>query len=728
MSERARWELEIEGVDATLRVTRMRGREGIHAPYRFEVWAMPLAADGTPTAVAADAAHLRPATLTFIHPDDSTRAVQGLVDEVVVSGRGLAFVIVPHVALLDHCVDHRVFVDLDPITIAAEVLGEHDLALDQRVARTPDKRSQCVQDFESDLGFVSRILAEEGINWYLPAAEQKRLVITDQPSGYDDLPGGPELPLNPGGGLTPDESVFGVKLRREVAVEKVSLQSYDPDKPELDLGVGAETGAAALEAYEYPGRYRDGSLGATLARLRLDQLRGHAEVLSGVTNCSRLVAGHVLALGGGERTDLERRWLVVEVSHEVAEPFQGEGDDTPYAARFVAVPADIGFRVDRPTAPRVDGVQTATVVGPSGAEIHTESGGRVKLLHRWDRLHPPDDTASAFARVVQPPSSGGFLLPRTGWEALVAFHATSLDQPFAVGRVYNGTAPPPNALPGDKVVSAFGTRTTPGGGSQNLLALDDTAGDENMTLVASKDLNERTENDKNTGITVDDGWSVGANRTLIVGQVLSVKVGGAQSYHIGANRTLNTTSNKLVNAASESVTIGGVRSFDVGGDYKTSCATLTRLVGGARVEAAIEKSDRAVQGAHTVLVGGSWRTVAGLGADVVVMGANTELVAGTKKIDAAKYTLDVRGAYKETLASRKVKAGGDREEGFGAAASYQVGASATLAGADVSVKATSKITIKAGGVTVTITPSAVKIKGDVKSSVKSNDAGDQKYG
>src|SRR5690606_21278554 len=110
------------------------------------------------------------------------------------------------------------------------------------------------------------------------------------------------------------------------------------------------------------------------------------------------------------------------------------------------------------------------------------------------------------------------------------------------------------------------------------------------------------------------------------------------------------------------------------------------------------------QGAHTVMVGGSWSTLAGLGASVSVMGANTESVGGAKTIDASKYTLSVRGAYRETLASRKVVAGSDREEGFGAAAKYSISGSATLQGSDITVKATSSITIKAGGVTIKITP------------------------
>jgi type VI secretion system secreted protein VgrG len=258
--------------------------------------------------------------------------------------------------------------------------------------------------------------------------------------------------------------------------------------------------------------------------------------------------------------------------------------------------------------------------------------------------------------------------------------------------------------------------------------MNDTAGNEGMNFNASKDFNERTENDKNSDITANDTWTVSAARKLIVGQVLSVKVGAAQSYTVGGSRTVNVTSNKLIGAASETVMVGGLRVFNIGGDYKTASASLTRLVGGAKAEAAIEHVTRSVKGAQTVLVGGSWNTVAGVSANVSVSGAATELVAGAKSIKASKYYLVVKGAYNETLASRTVKAGGDRQEGFGAAASYTVGGSATIKGSDIVVKATAKITLKAGGATITITPGAIEISGDYKSTVDSADDGSQEYG
>ena len=724
MSLEQTFTLEVDGAKLDGRVVGMKGRERLHAPFVFEATCS--FADGPPD-FDPRALITKKAKLSFPLMDGAERTIEGFVDAVVGADTGLQITLVPKIAFLADAVDHQVFVDEDAVEIVKKVLSEHGITVDARVSRTPQKRAQCVQHFESDLAFVSRLCAEEGINWYVAAGKADEIVLSDHSAGYEDVAGAPQLRVREGEGLVGQESVFGVRVRRAVVPDKVTFRDYDFEKPLVDQTVSADAGSSARERFEYPGGYRDPAIGRTLAQLRLDQLRGRRLVLTGSTSSRRLTPGYVLTLTDDGRDVAAGRWLILDVEHEGVDHPSAAGLERQYTARFTAVPADADYREEPGPRPGMGGVQTAITTGPGGAEIHTEKHGRVKVQLRWDRRRPRDDSSSAYVRVVQPPTSGGFFLPRTGWETLVMFRDDSADDPVVVGRLYNGQATPPSGLPGNKVVSAFGTQTTPGGGSVNLVETNDTAGNEGMNLNASKDFNERTENDKTTAITASDTWSIGAARKLIVGQVLSVKVGGAQSYSVGGSRTVNTTSNKLINAASESVMVGGLRAFDVGGDYKTACASMTRLVGGAKAETAIEHVVRSVKGVSTVLVGGSWNTVAGASHNVSVSGAATELVAGAKSIKASKYYLKVKGAYNETLASRTVKAGGDRQEGFGAAASYTVGASASIEGSEITIKADSKITIKAGGATITITPGAIKIDGDYKSKVESAEEGDELY-
>ena len=662
-----------------------------------------------------------PAHVAWPTGDGGQRVVAGFIDRAEALDDGYCFSLVPRIHELQDVADHRVFLGKDAAAVAEEVLATRNLRVERRLTRTLPPRAQCVQHFENSLAFISRLLAEEGIAWWLKPGQQNTVVFSDNPSAYDDIAGVSALRVADDAGLVGEETVGRIRLRARIVSDKVSLRDYDFEHPAVDQSAEAAVATGRLEVFSFPGGFVDPALGRALARIRLEEARGEHLVLEGETSCRRLAAGHVLSLTEGARDDINQRWLIVGVQHVLGE--------RGYVAHFTAVPAADGYRPARPKAPRLGGVQTATTTGPIGAEIHTEAHGRVRAQLRWDRRPEHDEHSSHWMRVSQPPTSGGFFLPRAGWEVLLGFSGPSADTPFVLGRLANGKAPPPETLPARKVVSAFGSLTTPNGGSANLLRLDDGAGGEAMGFTASADYNERTENDKVTDVVGTDTYTIGATRQLIVGTVHQVAVSGAQSYTVGGSRAVNVNANKAITAASESVSIGGARIFTIGGDQTTSCGgALTRLVGAAKAEAAIEHQSRSVTGCSMITVGGMWKVAAGAHAGVSVLGASIELVGGAKNIVCGKYNLSVTGALSETLATRSLNAKGDRGEQFGASATYTIGGAAKLSGADIVVKASSKLTLKAGGATITMTPGSISISATFDGAGSSEDDGDESYG
>ncbi|WP_437312622.1 type VI secretion system Vgr family protein [Sorangium sp. So ce385] len=722
-------QLELDGEGAALRVIRLRGVERLCAPYAFEVSFSPARDAGPWPGGALSDLVGKPARISMALPDGAARLIDGIVDAISASAAAYVATVVPKVSLLSDMVDYLVFLDREAVEIAKQVLSEHGITADARVARALAKRPQCVAAFETRLGFLSRILAEEGIAWYLPVDRKDVLVLADAKGAFDATPGVDALPVRELAAAETAESVQRVTLRRAMVPDRLTLRDYNFGQPTVDMTAAAGDGPGQRERYEHPGGYPEPGLGRALAQIRLEEAQARQLVLTGVTSSRRLAPGHTIALEGSALDAVNAKWLVLEVAHELVDQSGGDAVDgeVRYEARFTAVPADREHRPARRRAPRARGLETATVTAPAGSEIHTDRHGRAKIHLRWDRRRPVDDTSSTWTRVLQPPTSGGLMQPRTGWEVLTSFHAASADDPLVLGRMYNGAAVPARPLPGGKTGTVFGSLTTPGGGSANVIAMDDTAGNELMSFTASKDFNERTENDKATEITGDDTWSVGANRTAIVGKACQVAVTGAQSYTVAANRTVNLEANALVEAASESVLVGGLRVFNVGGDYSQSSASLARLVGAAKVETAVVHQTRHVTGPSTVLVGGSWNEHGVVDAAVKVGGASTEIISGSKKIDAGTYGLTVRGALSETLASRKIKAGGGISEEYTGPYVLSVGASAKLRGSDVTVEATASLTIKASGITVKMTPGSITIDGKFDGKVKSVDDGDESY-
>ncbi|MFX5684545.1 phage baseplate assembly protein V, partial [Acinetobacter baumannii] len=69
--------------------------------------------------------------------------------------------------------------------------------------------------------------------------------------------------------------------------------------------------------------------------------------------------------------------------------------------------------------PKIYGLQTATVVGPKGEEIHTDEYGRVKVQFHWDRDGEFDERSSAWLRVATAWAGSNFgatFIPRIGCE------------------------------------------------------------------------------------------------------------------------------------------------------------------------------------------------------------------------------------------------------------------------------------------------------------------------
>jgi len=718
--------LSITGVTAKWVVAAVLGEERLDAPFRFQVTCAPTAK------IAVDDVFMKAATLEWILEDKSKRALDGFVTEVEIGEFGWELVLEPRVALLADAVDHQLFMEEDTLQIVTAVLSEHAVQVEPRITRTLPKREQCVQAFETDLAFVSRLLAEEGITWFCDKDEKDKLVLADDPAHFDPLAGSLLVREGRAAMRTDDEWVRGTRVQHSLCTDKFSLRDHDFEIPTVTLEATypiKPKAAPKFEQYEYPGEFGDAKLGQAVAQIRLEEARTQHVVLEAETTSRKLVPGYLVTLEDAP-PGVPPKWLVVAVSHDATQHAMTSGEgggEHSYTARFRAIPSDTPYRPQRPESPKLGGIQTGTITGASGSEIHPDKHGRVKVHLRWDRRRSKDDASSNWARVVQPNISGSYHQPRVGWENLVGFWDASADYPFVLGRLHNGGMPAPHAQPGNKVVSAFGTSTTPGGGSLNHFTMTDTKGSESFDFNASKDYNERTENDKAATVTANDTWTISGNSKVITQEVYQTNVIGSQTYSVGGSRTVNVTANKIINAGSESVSIGAARMFNVGGDQHIDCASLVRLIGSSKAEADIEHHSRLVTGTSGVVVGGAWTALAGLHASTHVGGVNTETVSGPKNIAAPKYELKVKGACTETFSSRTITASANVID-TAPSVTYDISGEAKLDGGFVVFEGKSKVTLKGGGVTVTITDSEVKIDGKFENSKASEDSEEEKYG
>ena len=531
-----------------LRVVRFFGRESLSGLFEFH---LELAGGEVDLAAIVDT----PGVLK-IDGLETPRFVSGVISsfEYIGQSRHLQLYeaqLVPWIWRLQHRHDCRIFQDQNTPDIIRAVLSAAGLSseafcFDLLGEYAP--RNYCVQYHESDLAFVSRLMEEDGIYYFFEhSADKHVLVMADHPGAHPPIPGAPVLWFNPPDGAVADrEHIHDFRFGERVRPGKVSLRDFNLHKPGLPMeAADAAKARAELEVYQYPGRYQDPGQGGshqgqTQAKLRLEALQAHRRAGSGSSDCPRITAGHTLKMVGHPRHDLDGEYRITQVNHVGEQPQALDQDASgafSYSNQFTATERAQPYRPEPVTRrPIMSGLQTATVVGPEGEEVHTDAHGRVKVQFHWDRKEPYNDSSSCWVRVSQLWAGNGWgamFLPRIGHEVLVDFIEGDPSRPVVTGRVYHGDNKPPYPLPADKTKTTIKSDSSIGGGGFNELRFEDRKGQEEVFLHAQKDWN--------TFILNCVTETVGSSRTS--------SVGAAETVNVGAARTVNV-------ATSDATTVG----------------------------------------------------------------------------------------------------------------------------------------------------------------------------
>ncbi|WP_434997134.1 type VI secretion system tip protein VgrG [Pectobacterium brasiliense] len=366
-------------------------------------------------------------------------------------------------------------------------------------------REYCVQYRESDLAFITRLAAEEGLYFFHEYEEGKHRVVFADDAGA--LTKGPELFFNLATqGLSEGEYVRRFHYAERVSTAEVELKDYSFKTPAYGLSHKKMSGELAhqresYQHYDYPGRYKQDPSGKAFSGYRLDALRSGAVTSEGESNCAGLMPGNTFTLTEHPNATLNAVWQTVSVTHVGQQPQALEeesgGEPTTMSNSFAVVKGTTTWRAAMPYKPMVDGPQIATVVGPAGEEIYCDQYGQVKLQFPWDRYGVSNDQSSCWVRVSQGWAGGQYgmiAIPRIGHEVIVSFLEGDPDQPIVTGRTFHATNPSPYPLPANKTRTVLRTKTHQGEGF-NELRFEDQAGQEEIYIHGQKDLKALVEND-----------------------------------------------------------------------------------------------------------------------------------------------------------------------------------------------------------------------------------------
>ncbi|MCC6873957.1 MAG: type VI secretion system tip protein VgrG [Sandaracinaceae bacterium] len=714
--------IAIDGTTSTAwSVSHVETVESIFAGYRVQVRAVALEAPELDAWIGKDAT-------VVVATRGGERSFHGVVLEIGDEARpdGRAFlvdvVVGARIELLKLGRDHRIFQDKTVPDIVREVIDAAGFGdkCEWSINATYEPHAYVVQYGESDYDFITRLLHEEGIGFFVQdTADAETYVFFDDDTAFTAIDG-ESLIRERGAENVTFETLLVTDDRSRVASDKVMLRDYDFASPGTDLSTTAETPeTTSREVYLHPGGYIDTGRGQRLADRLLERLQALTRTIRGSSDCVRLAPGRYFTLSDAAREGLNGDFVVLEAHHR-CEPdpaSAGEPSMHPalvYECEIRAFPVDVPYRPQLAAPPPwLAGVQPAFVTVPGGEEIHSEELGRVKVRFPWDRSGITDDKSSTWLRVGQVALGGSMILPRVDFEVLVGFEMGDLDRPAISGHLYNADKPPPYALPGGKTRSSIQTATTAGGPGANELRFEDSAGAEEIFINASKDLIASVDNETSWNVTSNQTRSIGSNNTLAVTADHNSAVVGSRASTVSGNQSVDVGGDYGDGTGGDlSLTISGMRKVQVGGDHnEASGGTLSRTVGSMQIITGLAGVQRAVVGDSTTTVSALWAELAGRARGLSVTGSYTETISAAKLIKAKSVTINCGAAYTMNAAAELVKAGGGRTDDALGAVALTAGGALKIKATNIVIEAKSKLVFRGGGGVIELTKAGmVKVK------------------
>jgi type VI secretion system secreted protein VgrG len=593
-------------------------------------------------------------------------------------------------SLLSYTTNCRIFQNKSAVDVIKEVFRDNNFSdFEDALSGNYDALDYCVQYRESDFNFVCRLMEQEGIYYFFKHEDSKHtLVLADGPGAHTTTPGYEEVSYKPPHEIGDGDHIDSWVVAQQIQSGSFATTDFDFTRPRANLmsQLAAPLGNAKddFALYDYPGKFSTTNAGSERVKARLQSAQVSYAVVAAAGDTRGLGVGNLFTLADFPRDDQNKEYLITSASYHMhAATFDsgGGGGSDRFNASYTLIDSQVQFRSQPSTRkPRVEGPQTALVVGGSGDEITTDQYGRVKVQFHWDRVGQGNENSSCWVRVAQVwagPGWGGIHIPRIGQEVIVDFLEGDPDRPIVTGRVYNADNMPPYTLPDNKTQSGIKSRSSQGGAPSNFneIRFEDKKGSEELHVQAEKDETKLVKNNQTANVGVDRSLTVGNNETVSIGKDRTESVGNNESVSVTANQTLSVGANRTVS-------VGGNESVSIGANEAVVIAVAsTHTVGAARAVT--------IGAAYQVTVGGIMSETVGA--------ARSEEVAGTKSSKVGGASSETVGTDKTTSAGAGVTVSAGKAIGLSAGTDFNV-----QAGKNATIEATEQLTIACGQATIVL--------------------------
>ena len=508
--DHSRHKLTVRNVDAVLDVLAFEGTEGLSELFNYRVEFTSTARD-----IAAEKMLGQDATFSlysapqqspmrgFIPPParqlrtlhgvvTGFKRLSGSVDEA-----RYEITLEPHFALLGRGQQFRIYQHQSVPQIVESILrSRHDFRGQDfffNLVRDYPKRDQVMQYGESDLAFITRLLADVGIWYRFTRDERLNIEVVEFHDDQRHYQFNVELAYRPQSGLssTGQDGVWNLQSSHQVVEQHVNIRSYHHRvahahlNGEIDQTRGATTTYG--EAYHYAEPYTvmgdryaydedlQSESGYFYARLRHERYLNGQTQLSGDSSSATLAPAQVLKISGGAPQAFAPGAVITQLTTRAAR-------DRSFDVSFKAIPYSetVCFRPDLKKKPQIAGTVPARVTSRQAndpyAEIDLEGRYRVNFLFDRDTWKPGQE--SMWLRLARPYAGDthGLHLPLiAGTEVAIAFEQGDPDRPYIAHALHDSRRE-------DHVTLRNYKRNVLRTPANNKLRMDDTRGQEHVKL------------------------------------------------------------------------------------------------------------------------------------------------------------------------------------------------------------------------------------------------------
>ena len=468
--DHSRHKLAVYGLDSVLDVLAFEGHEGLSQPFNYRVEFTCIDGD-----ISADSVLGKDANFSLHGPglNSGMAALKAVGIEVpavkplrtlhgVVTGfkrlsgsldeARYEITLEPRLALLARGKQFRIYQHQSAPQIVESILRtRHDFEGQDflfNLVREYPKREQVMQYDESDLAFISRLLAEVGIWYRFTRDERLNIDVVEFHDDQRHYQFDVQLPYRPQSGMNSSgqDGVWTLQTHHQVVEQHVNIRAYHHRvaNAQQDGDIDQSRGAQGTygEAYHYAEPYtalgdsydQDEDLqsesGYFYARLRHERYLNGQTHLSGISSSPSLTPGQVLKISGGAPNAFTPGAVITQVTTHAAR-------DRSFEASFQAIPYSetVCFRPALLPKPQIAGTVPARVTSPKEHDPygHIDLEGRYKVHFLFDRDTWKPGQESLWLRLARPYAGDthGLHLPLIpGTEVAIAFEQGDPDRPY----------------------------------------------------------------------------------------------------------------------------------------------------------------------------------------------------------------------------------------------------------------------------------------------------------